>query len=576
MAVPERIAVIGGGVSGLAAAIHLAERGLDVTVLEKTDVLGGKSKAWEVRLPDQLGRDVGPLTVEHSVHGWWTNYRNFRAWLNRAGDGGPSLDRGVAGMSAHDLMVIDAGRFQDRRGRSTGRPGLRAYDNYVHVDESMMGEMWGLLDTRNLNPWLLPVVTRLARVSMFLFGVADGTAIAWISYLLKDPASLLRLARRERGVRVLCAFLSHQPPLWLDDWTLEQAFEVAPIHERVREYMTLVQSVMNYDDPALTSAYHMARCFDFFGMRDAATMWWQSPQVGAHYDVVGRMAAHAASVGVRVLPMTYVVPPLRPAGKKIPLACNRPLDNSEFDYVVVATDSPTAASMLSRLGAGLSTRISLLGSSHVMILRVFFKKRINLDPALPSWAGVIGAREVGCPFDFIFVTSRFQRGNAKAPGEVLEFHLPMADRFNQDKREAILEQVLDWAFRFYPELRVGSARDSVHYLTFNDIRNYTRNNIGSAGEGVPGVEPVTDTNKPESRIVLCGDWIRYPSPVQYMEKAFVTGVEAANAILRRTTRPTHAILPLPEPSAIQQTCDWITTEIDRERPGPTPPSRRGP
>ncbi|MFF7929381.1 FAD-dependent oxidoreductase, partial [Streptomyces mirabilis] len=44
----KRVAVLGGGVSGLSAAHELAERGYEVTVYEYYDVLGGKARSMDV------------------------------------------------------------------------------------------------------------------------------------------------------------------------------------------------------------------------------------------------------------------------------------------------------------------------------------------------------------------------------------------------------------------------------------------------------------------------------------------------------------------------------------------------
>ena len=62
---PKKAVIIGGGIGGLSAAIHLARRGLQVTLLEKNASLGGKLNLWAVPHPkrptDGLFKfDTGP------------------------------------------------------------------------------------------------------------------------------------------------------------------------------------------------------------------------------------------------------------------------------------------------------------------------------------------------------------------------------------------------------------------------------------------------------------------------------------------------------------------------------------
>ena len=53
----RRIAIIGGGFSGLSAACYLAKEGFDVTVYEKNSTLGGRSRVLE---KDGFKFDMGP------------------------------------------------------------------------------------------------------------------------------------------------------------------------------------------------------------------------------------------------------------------------------------------------------------------------------------------------------------------------------------------------------------------------------------------------------------------------------------------------------------------------------------
>lgn len=62
---PGRIAVVGGGVSGLGAAWLLARGGLHVTLFERAAQAGGHAKTIDVTLPGQhAARGRPPLAVD--------------------------------------------------------------------------------------------------------------------------------------------------------------------------------------------------------------------------------------------------------------------------------------------------------------------------------------------------------------------------------------------------------------------------------------------------------------------------------------------------------------------------------
>jgi isorenieratene synthase len=73
------IVVIGGGIAGLSAAVHLAERGLRPLVLEADpQYLGGRLAGGET-----VEVNGYRFRLEHGVHGIWSQYRNLQAMLAR-------------------------------------------------------------------------------------------------------------------------------------------------------------------------------------------------------------------------------------------------------------------------------------------------------------------------------------------------------------------------------------------------------------------------------------------------------------------------------------------------------------
>ena len=79
---PEEIfdaVIIGAGLAGLSAALHLAERGLRPVVLEaEPTCLGGRFSA-----KDEVMVNGWTFRLEHGVHGIWSSYRNLQAMLAR-------------------------------------------------------------------------------------------------------------------------------------------------------------------------------------------------------------------------------------------------------------------------------------------------------------------------------------------------------------------------------------------------------------------------------------------------------------------------------------------------------------
>ena len=111
-----KVAVVGGGLAGLAAALDLVDAGQVVTVLEARPTLGGAVQTLPARDGDP---EPPPDNGQHIALGCFTEYLSF---LERIGEGG-SFRRTRLGLPVLD----EKGRF------ATIAPGLPALLRYSHL-----------------------------------------------------------------------------------------------------------------------------------------------------------------------------------------------------------------------------------------------------------------------------------------------------------------------------------------------------------------------------------------------------------------------------------------------------------
>ncbi|ASC70890.1 hypothetical protein XM38_018380 [Halomicronema hongdechloris C2206] len=68
---PVTAVIVGGGLAGLATAYELSQRGVAVTLLERSPQLGGKIASWPIQVGDEH------FMMEHGFHGFFPQYYNL-------------------------------------------------------------------------------------------------------------------------------------------------------------------------------------------------------------------------------------------------------------------------------------------------------------------------------------------------------------------------------------------------------------------------------------------------------------------------------------------------------------------
>jgi len=82
----KSVLILGGGFGGMHTACELLDRGFEVTVIEMSDMLGGKLKSWRDKtfgVPPIGDPDWRGYPRDHGVHAVWGSYNNLREFMGR-------------------------------------------------------------------------------------------------------------------------------------------------------------------------------------------------------------------------------------------------------------------------------------------------------------------------------------------------------------------------------------------------------------------------------------------------------------------------------------------------------------
>ncbi|MEY9933953.1 squalene-associated FAD-dependent desaturase [Catenulispora sp. GP43] len=108
------VAVVGGGLAGIAAAVALQESGIDVELYEARPRLGGATHSFQ-----RAGSDGGPdLTVDNGQHVMLRAFTAYRGLLQRLGTA-----HGIDLQDRFDLRILTPDERPEARLRRTGLPG---------------------------------------------------------------------------------------------------------------------------------------------------------------------------------------------------------------------------------------------------------------------------------------------------------------------------------------------------------------------------------------------------------------------------------------------------------------------
>lgn len=515
----SQVVVVGAGLAGLTAAIHLAERGVDVLLCEAhPEFLGGRTRARRPYRFDWNGRTY-THSFDHGQHCMWSQYWNMKALLARVG------------VLATNVRPCDTTRYLFDDGSTVHRlapfdvhPARRPaslFHFFAHMTSAMRVPGWSVADTRRL-------LTALPRLAV-AWGFDHST-----SYERWDQLS----------IQEMFAWIGLPPQM---DQLFKSMCKASTFHPHTEISASWGLSMMETTMIGHPEDHKMW-CF----RADLGT-GLIDPLAAALRSRGGRILRNARAVGVRRRDDRIVAVDLEPTAAAGPapevLSAPRTLACSG---VVGATDIPGFQQWLLPDLADVDevrAAANLEGVASVTI-RVVTSRRVRADD---PWMGIFSGQFR--TLDTYFVLSRYQdefiRFRAETGCEVIELHSYLASRelaaASPEVVRALVEREL---VRAWPEL----AGAIVHFEYAVNDRTFDKQAVGHAR-----FQPRARTAIPN--LVLCGSWIRVDEPVHDMEKAVVTGMHAANLLLVDRGLAPFPIRPLRPRSAFQRIAGLVAKAL---------------
>ena len=492
----HEVVVVGAGVAGLNAALHLAERGLQPLVLEADPLfVGGRLKGRE-------SVEVGGWNFrqEHGIHGIWAPYRNLQAVLTRR------RIRPVFIPAQEECWIFRRGGIITRAnvGSAIRRSPIPAPFHYLNLFFRL-----DFLSALGLADWIsLPAVWSGLLYAVGIDPLAEGQPLEGVK--LDDILKGWTPALKAFFIGLTRSGLAAMP----------EDIPLAGYIAFMRFYTVLRRDSWEF-------AYMPA---------DGGTCLAE-PLAAEVRKLGGNIL-----LGTRISALDYTADHWR-------LTCStdsvpghpdqppRPTASINARQVILALDPPATRELVATLLEPEQVDRDFYwprGSANA-IIRVWFSR--SPDPC--AEAGIFSG---DFTLDNYFWLDRIQdpfiHWRRATGGSAIEAHIYGPPDVLAEPDTLLLSRAINDIQAAFPELR--SFR--IHQTIQRNPAVHTLFGLGKSSTHL-GIET------PWPDLYCCGDWVRHPAPCLFLERATLTGIEAANAVLMSRgmkTWPLMQYLP-PEP-----------------------------
>ena len=482
------VVVIGAGVSGLSAALCLAERGAPPLVLEADPRFAGGRLAGGPPTEFEHQGEVWQFRGEHGIHGFWSQYHNLRALLGR-NDILPRFNPAIE----EEWILARGGRVRRAAAGSAIRDSLfPAPFHYAMM--FLRPRFWTMLDLRD---WL---------------------SIPWVLGRLFGAMSIdpLREGKTLRGMTLADFCQGWSPSL--------RAFFAGLARSGLSAH---AEEVPLDGFIAFLRFYTLLR-------RDAWRFDYLPADSGA--ALIEPMLSRLQALGGEVILGARVTRLEREDDAwRIRFDFDGNPNDTLARHVILATDAPAAQRILRQSPD--TARQAEMVTFHAGVATAVVRLWFDAAPRFGPEAGIFTGDFV---LDNFFWLHRFQTDfavwHAATGGSALEAHVYGPPEVVDQADAALLARMITDVYRAWPELRGHLA----HHVLRRNAAAHTLFKIGTSDDRI-------GTRTPWPRLFACGDWVRHPAPALFLERACVTGIDAANAALEALGKPAWPLLPYTPP-----------------------------
>ena len=475
------VIIIGGGVAGLTAALHLAERGLKPLILEADERVGGRFSGR-----DDIIINDWHFSNEHGVHGIWSSYLNLKSMLKR-----------------HDILpqLIPANEEQwiYRSGNFIGRAPIGSVIRNGKLPAPL----------HYIQLFLLPQF-------LWMLDIRDWASLfnVWTTLVMAigiDP------------------FVEDQP---LEGLTFGKSLKRwGPAMRSL--FFGLTRNGLSTDPEKVPLAGFLAFLRFYTVMRRDAWRFDYLPNGGG--EVCEKLSERIRQLGGEIRFKSRVKRVEKDGDWIAHFESQHVHESVKAPYVILASDSPAAESIIKKSFPA-DNLFFPHGLAHAVI-RLWF----DIEPRKHPEAGIFSGDFVMHNFFWLDkIYDSYRKWHDETGGSCIEVHVYGPEAVLKQSDVVLVTNVLTDFYRAFPELKGHLIKPHLQ----RNAATHTLPALGARGTHL-GIET------PWQNLFCAGDWVRLQNPSFFLERACVTGLEAANRVLALAGKDVFEIqsYPPPEPFA---------------------------